>query len=137
MFHNSNKTNQRKTSTTIDANQCPDKMSGLLLTLLGQTPVELPGEWSLGFVGSSEAWHHLLHQAPHPVMWHYVHPRRMIGAEQWAVHREFDQRVNQLHGIERLWVVVVVVCFKKKLIRMTKMRLPTVEWSKRSRFSSV
>jgi hypothetical protein len=80
----------------IDQNcNCPDVYSGLLLTLLGATPERLPGEWAVRMSGGSEQDEHsALQYTPDPVMWHYQHPRRMLGAHQWAVHRKIDRMVN-------------------------------------------
>jgi hypothetical protein len=74
---------------------CPDIYSGLLLSLLGVKPTMLAGDWGVRLSGSSEQDQHSpLQHTSDPVMWHYQHPRRLLGAHQWAEHRKIDRMVN-------------------------------------------
>jgi hypothetical protein len=74
---------------------CPDIYSGMLLSLLGVKPTHLPGDWGVRLSGASEQdQHSAMYYTPDPVMWHYQHPRRILGAHQWAEHRKIDRMVN-------------------------------------------
>lgn len=78
----------------LDGNcNCPDVYSGLFLTLLGVAPTVLASEWSHRMSAGSEVSGVFAH-VPEPVMWHYIQPRRLIGADQWQEHRKIDRMYN-------------------------------------------
>ena len=84
---------------------CPDKIAGLVLSLLGFEVTTLPNPWNkrwswtnvdaIDHFGDS-AW-----EAKENIVYHYVSPRKMLVADQRAHHEKLDRLVNARSNLKK------------------------------------
>ena len=76
---------------------CPDKLTGILLSLLGFDIDELPRYWARAFnpyPADSAAGHVRTYRSREYAVYHYVAPRQMYAVDQRALHEKLDRMLN-------------------------------------------
>jgi len=78
---------------------CPDKVAGLVLSLLGFKITALSGKWARGkwaplSMDSVGSYGDNGYAAGENIVYHYVSPRKMLAADQKAQHEKLDRIIN-------------------------------------------
>ena len=76
---------------------CPDKITGLLLGLLGFTITKFPQAIEssmLAYAVDSKEMNDYAHGAHEMMIYHYVSPRKLIHAHHRVMHEKLDRMVN-------------------------------------------
>jgi hypothetical protein len=78
---------------------CPDKVAGLVLSLLGFKISPLAGKWRTGkwaplSMDSVGSYGDSAYNAGENIVYHYVSPRKMLAADQKAQHEKLDRIIN-------------------------------------------